>query len=72
MVKRKCKYCEATTTQSLSDFCEIGWEAVSFCGRLAVCACPEHAKKLEGDMQNALVRSSVEQFHEVKPNSSQD
>ena len=65
MAKRNCKYCNATTTQPLSDFSEIGWEAVSFNGRKAVCACPEHAKKLEEDMQNALVRSSVEQFHEV-------
>ena len=55
MVKRKCKYCEATTTQPLSDFCEIGWEAVSFSGRLAVCACPEHTKKLEGDIRRLLV-----------------
>ena len=26
MRKRKCKYCDETTTSPLSDFCEIGWE----------------------------------------------
>ena len=60
MMKRQCKYCDATTTKQLSDFSEIGWEAVSFNGRKAVCVCPKHCKKLEEDMQNALVRSSVE------------
>ena len=71
MVKRQCKYCTATTTKLLSDFCEIGWEAVSFNGRTAVCACPIHAKQLESDMQNALARKSIENFHEVSGNSSQ-
>lgn len=47
---KKCEYCEATTNHSLSDFYEIGWEAVSFFGRTAVCACPKHTKKLEDDM----------------------
>ena len=60
MVKRKCKYCNETTNKALSDFHEIGWEAVSFNGRKAVCACPIHCKQLEKDMNNALVRSTVE------------
>jgi len=58
--EKKCKYCNLTTMTSLSDFHEIGWEAVSFNGREAVCACPKHCKQLEKDMQNSLVRSSVE------------
>ena len=65
-MRKECKYCKATTTQLLSDFHEIGWEAVSFNGRKVVCACPLHCKQLEMDMQNALVRSSVEhidKFH---------
>ena len=60
MTKRKCKYCDEITNKSLSDFYEIGWEAVSFNGRKAVCACPKHCKQLEEDMKNALVRSTVE------------
>ncbi len=59
-MKRQCKYCNETTNKSLSDFHEIDWEAVSFSGRKAVCACPKHTKKLELDMKNALIRSSVE------------
>ncbi len=69
MVKRNCKYCDATTSKSLSDFWEIGWEAVSFNGKKAVCACPKHTKILEKDMQNSLVNKSVH-FMEVV-NSSQ-
>ena len=59
---RKCKYCNETTTQSLSDFCEIGWEAVSFGGRKAVCVCPKHTKRLEEDMKNALISNTIKQF----------
>jgi hypothetical protein len=58
--KYKCKYCEATTTMALTDFCEIGWEAVSFNGRKAVCACPIHTEQFQDDMTNALVRKNVE------------
>ena len=65
MAKRECKYCNETTTKPLSDFWEIGWEAVSFNGKKAVCACPKHCKRLEQDMQNALVRSSVGVSHFV-------
>ncbi len=65
MTKRICKYCESTTNHPLSDFCDIGWEAVSFNGRKAVCACPRHCKKFEEDMQRSLLKNSVEQFHEV-------
>ena len=54
-MKRKCKYCNATTTQPLSDFCEIGWEAVSFSGKKAICACPEHCKWLEKDITKQKV-----------------
>jgi len=74
MEKRKCKYCNATTTKPLSDFWEIGWEAVSFNGRKAVCVCPKHCKQLEKEIQNSLIRSSVEhidEIHEVSGDSSQ-
>ena len=66
MMKRSCKYCEATITKSLSDFWEMGWCAVSFNRRLAVCACPKHAENLQEEMQNALVRNVFKQFHEAK------
>lgn len=59
-MKRKCAYCEKTTNKSLSDFYEIDWEAISFNGRKAVCACPVHSKRLELDMNNSLGRNCVE------------
>ena len=48
-MKRKCHYCEATTSKTLTDFSDIGWEAVSFNGSKAICACPQHTKQLEQD-----------------------
>jgi len=33
MVKRKCAYCDETTSRALSDFWSTGWEAVSFNNR---------------------------------------
>ena len=59
-MKRKCAYCTETTNKSLSDFWEVKWEAVSFNGRKAVCACPKHTKILELDMNNSLNRNCVE------------
>ena len=60
MVKRKCAYCDETTSRALSDFWSTGWEAVSFNNRKVVCACPKHTKQLELDMNNSLIRKNVE------------
>ena len=48
-MKRKCHYCEATTSKTLTDFCEIGWEAISFNGGKAICACPNHLEQFGDD-----------------------
>lgn len=45
MTERKCVMCNNTTNKSLSDFYEIGWEAMSWNKRPAVCLCPDCCKK---------------------------
>ena len=54
MVKRKCKYCQATTTQSVLDFYKTGWIALSFNGKKVIYACPKHNKQLKKEMYNTL------------------
>ena len=53
-MKRKCEWCEKTTNESLNDFHEIGWSAVSLDNKKAVCACKEHRKDLKDYMQEQM------------------
>jgi len=55
-MKKKCKWCDETTTQSREDFHEIGWSAVQFGKEKMVCACPKHEYELKTYMMKECIK----------------
>ena len=59
MTKRKCSFCDATTTESLNEFYSIGWNAYSLGNETSRCACPKHTELLRQEMRDRLEIKNV-------------
>lgn len=60
MSKKKCAFCDNTTYKTLSNFWDIGWEAMQWGNNKVVCMCP-NCKKLPNS-QIKLLKESRKQI----------